>query len=137
MAVGTKDKGGSSDVVITTGYRYRDRTSATEYLFERWSDWSDWSDTPVAESDSVRVETRTLYRCVVDGDRVMTLPGGVTEIGSEAFQGIGGDAVIIPNGVTSIADDAFDPGMIIIGETGSEAENYAARNARVFIPLDE
>ena len=33
-----------------------------QYTHSKWSDWSAWSDTPVAASDTRKVETRTLYR---------------------------------------------------------------------------
>lgn len=43
-----------------TQYRYRD--AVYTYYYYKWSDWSDWQSEPVASSDSVNVETRTLYR---------------------------------------------------------------------------
>ena len=45
-----------------TQYRYRTRTQETVYQFYQWSHWSDWSATPVSASDTVNVETRTVYR---------------------------------------------------------------------------
>ena len=117
-----------------TQWRYRTSYLETVYTYERWSDWSDWSDTPAEASDTVNVETRTLYRCVVDEDRVMTLPSVLTRIEAEAFSGIAADAVLVPAGVQSIADDAFDSGIIVIGEPGSYAELYSNRNELIFIP---
>ena len=45
-----------------TGYRYRSRNLETIHQFYRWSAWSDWNETPVSASDTVNVETRTVYR---------------------------------------------------------------------------
>lgn len=45
-----------------TAYRYRDRTQITTYYYWKWDDWSGWSDTTYSESDSRKVETRTMYR---------------------------------------------------------------------------
>ncbi len=52
--------------VTTPGQQYRMRTKAETktYYYYRWSDWSAWKDAAVAEEDSVRVETRLLYRYV-------------------------------------------------------------------------
>ncbi|MBQ8214648.1 MAG: dockerin type I repeat-containing protein [Clostridia bacterium] len=47
-----------------TQYRYCTRTLETIYHFYRWSDWSEWSTTAVTASDTVNVQTRTVYRCV-------------------------------------------------------------------------
>ena len=33
-----------------------------EFTYERWGDWSEWSDTPIAETSTRKVETRTVYR---------------------------------------------------------------------------
>lgn len=119
-----------------TQYRYRTRPQVTTYYYERWTEWSDWSDTPVEENDSVKVETRTLYRCVIGEDRTMTLPSSLTKIESEAFVGIAADAVVIPESVRSIADDAFDAGVVIIGKSNSYAQLYAGWNELAFIPVD-
>ena len=120
-----------------TQYRYRTRSQVTTYTYERWTDWSDWSNTMITGNDYRKVETRYTYRCVVDEDRIMMLPSGLKTIESEAFKGMAGDAVIVPPGVTSIADDAFDAGVVIIGSSNSEAEDYADRNGQVFIPNDD
>ena len=135
-AIGTKDSD-SDAVVITTGYRYRTRSQSTVYNFERWTNWSEWSDTPMEASDAKRVETRTLYRCKIDEDRVMTLPVALTKIESEAFQNIAADAVVIPESVRSIADDAFDAGIVIIGKPNSYAKLYAGWNDLLFIPNED
>ena len=45
-----------------TGYRHRSRNLETIHQFYQWSAWSDWNETPVSASDTVNVETRTLYR---------------------------------------------------------------------------
>ena len=135
-AIGTKDSD-SDAVVITTGYRYRTRSQSTVYNFERWTDWSEWSDTPIEASDTKRMETRTLYRCKIDEDRILTLPGALTKIESEAFRNIAADAVVIPESVRSIADDAFDAGIVIIGKTNSYAQLYAGWNNLLFIPSDD
>ncbi len=61
--IGTRDNHNSSNpVVITTGYRSRTRSELTEYSYYRWSSWSYWSDQELQPSDTVQVETRTLYR---------------------------------------------------------------------------
>lgn len=45
-------------------YRTRTKTETTTYYYYRWTDWSAWQDSPVTAGDSVRVETRILYRYV-------------------------------------------------------------------------
>ena len=37
-------------------------TYTAEFTYERWSDWSEWSDTPIEETSTRKVETRTVYR---------------------------------------------------------------------------
>ncbi|MCR5022016.1 dockerin type I repeat-containing protein [Ruminococcus sp.] len=49
----------SYDVTL---YRYRDRTEAISYVYYSVGEFSDWSTAPVEESDTIAVETRTLYR---------------------------------------------------------------------------
>ena len=44
--------------VYNTTYKYRDKI----YQYYQWSNWSDWSDTAKTASDTVEVETRTVYR---------------------------------------------------------------------------
>ena len=43
-------------------YRYRDQVLTTTYYFRRWSDWTEYSATEAIASDTVNVETKTLYR---------------------------------------------------------------------------
>lgn len=44
-------------------YWYRTKTlSSTTYYYSRWTDWSDWGTKAVSETDTVKVETKTLYR---------------------------------------------------------------------------
>lgn len=45
-----------------TAYRYRDRTQITTYYYWKWDAWSNWSDEVYSESDSRKIETRTMYR---------------------------------------------------------------------------
>jgi uncharacterized repeat protein (TIGR02543 family) len=134
-AVGTKDTD-SDAIVITTGYHYRTRTETTQYSFYRWSAWSDWSDKPIEANDTTNVETQTLYRCVVDADKTLTIPASTQQIASEAFQGIAAGAVIIPESVRSIADDAFDEGIVLIGKENSYAQLFAGWNGHGFISQD-
>lgn len=60
-AIGTVDSD-SSSIVINQGYRYRTRTQSTVYHFYRWGEWSNWSDTELAESETLKVEMREVYR---------------------------------------------------------------------------
>lgn len=50
------------DVMSGQQYRTRYREMITTYYFYKWSDWSSWQDTPIQSSDTVKVETQTLYR---------------------------------------------------------------------------
>ena len=53
---------GTKQVTISnayTEYQYRTRTTSQENIYGEWSDWSDNTLTP---TDSLEVETRTLYR---------------------------------------------------------------------------
>ena len=43
-------------------YRYRTRSLNYTYYYYKWSDWSAWSETKPTESDTRKVETRTIYR---------------------------------------------------------------------------
>lgn len=62
-AVGTRDAHDASGaIVIQNQYRYRTRNLNTTYYYYKWNNWSDWSENAVTESDSRKVETRTLYR---------------------------------------------------------------------------
>ena len=45
-----------------TLYRYRDRTEKNIYTYSKLSNFSEWSETSVESSDTIVVETRTLYR---------------------------------------------------------------------------
>ena len=47
----------SYDVTL---YRYRERSKTTTYIYYRLSDFSEWSTTPIADSDNIVVETRTV-----------------------------------------------------------------------------
>lgn len=38
------------------------KTYKAVYTYETWTDWTEWSDTPATASDTLKVETRTLYR---------------------------------------------------------------------------
>lgn len=49
-------------VKTQTQYRVRKREEITTYYFYKWGDWSAWQDTPIQSSDTVKVETQTLYR---------------------------------------------------------------------------
>ncbi len=44
---------------------------------------------------------------VVDGDRVLELPAGLTAIEANAFEGIDAQLIILPAGIRSIAGNAF------------------------------
>ena len=48
--------------VTHTEWYYQTRTKTTTYTYEKWSDYSDWQDEFVDESDTVRVESRSVYR---------------------------------------------------------------------------
>ena len=64
------------------------------------------------------------------------IPSGVTEIGTRAFAGSPNLAyVYIPASVTSIASDAFwqVTGLTVIGQAGSEAEDFADAQGFAFI----
>lgn len=66
----------------------------------------------------------------------ISIPEGVTHIYSETFANISyALTVYIPASVISIEDNAFDgiPGLVICGETGSEAEAFAERKGYEFI----
>lgn len=52
----------AGNVVTAAGARYRDRTYTTVYYYYKWSDWSAWQDTEITTSDTVEVNTQTLYR---------------------------------------------------------------------------
>ena len=90
---------------------------------------------------------------------VFRLPASLQEIGEEAFLGTDARAVILPDSamtigarafaenprltlallprsVSFIAADAFDScgSLLLLGETGSEAENYARRAGVPFVP---
>lgn len=62
--LGTPEAGGDSPV-IRLGFRTRTRTRTNLYDFSRWGDWGDWSVTPVEPSETVDVQTRTLYRSYI------------------------------------------------------------------------
>ncbi|MBQ7639327.1 MAG: hypothetical protein IJS90_10545 [Clostridia bacterium] len=47
-----------------TQYRYRDGTST--YYFYRWTEFSDWTDTVYTASENRQVNTRTVYRYMLD-----------------------------------------------------------------------
>jgi len=68
-------------------------------------------------------------------ETVLELPRDLKIIDSEAFVGIGVDAVRIPEGVETIADGAFDVTVIILGYPDSAAERYAKKNGNVFIAI--
>lgn len=46
----------------TLFYNYQTRTKTTTNYFYKWSDWTAWGKTPIAETDTREVETRTVYR---------------------------------------------------------------------------
>ena len=48
--------------IIRMQYRYRTRSLNYTYYYYKWSDWSAWSETKPTESDTRKVETRTIYR---------------------------------------------------------------------------
>ena len=52
------DDGTSDQQNPKTMYSYRTRTSWRDPVY---GDWSGWSDTPAEATDTLRVETRTLY----------------------------------------------------------------------------
>lgn len=43
-------------------YRYADRVMNYTHNFYRWTDWSDWTTTETTATDTVLVDTRTVYR---------------------------------------------------------------------------
>ncbi len=62
----TVKQGDAYDYIVTE-YRYRDRTSQTNYNFQRevysdWSAWSAWQADAVEANDCTNVEIRVLYR---------------------------------------------------------------------------
>ena len=49
-------------------YKQTYKTYTALYTHYRWSDWSDWSDTPATATDTLKVETRQVYRIKGLGD---------------------------------------------------------------------
>ena len=53
----------SESVVDQTAYTaYSSRPVYHVYRYYKWSDWTEYADTPVTASDTVEVQTRTVYR---------------------------------------------------------------------------
>ena len=50
------------DRYTKTEYRYRTRTLANTYTYERWGDWSQYQNDPVSSSSTREVQTKTVYR---------------------------------------------------------------------------
>ncbi|MGM9599443.1 MAG: cohesin domain-containing protein, partial [Faecousia sp.] len=72
-------------------YQQNYKTSKKMTTFERWTDWSEWSEEEVTETDTRRVETRTMYRYVTNplgehdwSDWEITTPATCTEDGEKA-----------------------------------------------------
>ena len=61
-----------------------------------------------------------------DHSREITIPDGVTEIGSRAFGPEDLGRIYIPDSVTYIAEDAF-PWAVVVSSAGSCAHDYAVR----------
>lgn len=76
------------------------------------------------------------HQIIIPRDKVLQLPEGLTRIESEAFVNVRAEGVVIPSEVTYIADDAFND-IVIIGDSGKEAEQYASRTGKTFIPRTE
>ena len=52
-----------------TQYRYRDKLpGAASYTYYKWSDWSPWTGTYAASDSNTEVETRTVYRLLLQGE---------------------------------------------------------------------
>ena len=60
----------SKQDVYNTLYYYREKY----FGYYQWSAWSDWSDNAVTASDSVNVQTRTVYRYRYIGPSITTQP---------------------------------------------------------------
>jgi len=70
--------------------------------------------------------------------RFVKLPEGVVSIGSRAFASCPNlRHILIPAELTEIASDAFDgvEGLTILGTEGSAAERYAAEHGFAFLPV--
>ncbi len=57
-----------------------------------------------------------IHTAVVDPDKVLRLPAGLTEIDEEAFAGTSAQAVFIPASVTSIGSRAFADSAIVYAQ---------------------
>ena len=94
---------------------------------------SQWQAVSVGENNNP-----LLAALVIGGgtgpERILVLPAGLREIGSEAFRGLSSaDAVRIPADVTDIAPDAFDPGTLLLVPSGSPWAQWAADNGYEFL----
>ena len=72
-------------------YQQNYKTYKKVTTFERWTDWSEWSEEEVTETDTRRVETRTLYRYAINalgqhewGEWEVVTPATCTEDGERS-----------------------------------------------------
>ena len=63
-------------VAPTTQYRSCTRTQSTVYTFYRWGEWSTWSDVGYAQNENRKVETRVVYRYLLDGNETHAWDNG-------------------------------------------------------------
>ena len=93
--------------------------------------------TSITIPDSVTsIGDAVFYGC--SGLTSITIPDSVTSIGSSAFYGCSGlTSITIPDSVTSIGYSAFYdcPNLVIYGNAGSYAEQYATDNNIPFIQI--
>lgn len=62
----------------------------------------------------------------------LRVPDSAAAIESQAFGNVGAVLVYIPDCVTKIADDAFDEGTVVVGPSGSYAEEWAEERGFCF-----
>lgn len=121
------DIGGISNSLI-----YYDTTAVngTTYNYRIVGGYSGVHKTQPSDTKTVQHQIR------IPREKVLQLPEGLTRIESEAFINVSAEGVLIPPTVTYIADDAFDD-VVIIGDSGKTAEQYAVRNGMTFITRTE
>ena len=123
---------GESEWTDLGGVTYCDTSAVngTTYSYRIMGGYSGVHKTQASDAGSITHQIR------ISQDRLLLLPEGLTRIESEAFLHVSAEGVLIPPTVTEIADDAFDH-IVIIGDSGTEAEQYAGRNGMTFITTAE